>query len=780
MNLRKEIVFGLVSRVITDDGNVIDLVFAMEDSGKRYPALVVNEKIFPITDVVEFGKWIPVSLVLSKKEKKLKMYYGANQLTVALSLNNSKKIKVSLGLCHIEPHAWADVAPVNIKDVKIFHEKKLIRHWELKQHKDNICYDKVNHVPATARNPYWLINDHFQWKKIYSLNRKRPIQVAFNPKGTDFYITEDQQILKFDPIADSTISIPVLKGFQASNLGNQLLYDTISDRLVSYSLGDNIASFFSFNDRSWTSEQHVFPEPHYENHSYSYSSDGKMVYMFGGYGFYQYKNDFFKLDISTGKTEKKALPDIMPRFSTASALVGNSLYFFGGRGNKMGRQELSPRTFYDLYSVDLTNLKVRKLWESTKDINDLFIPGANMIYNESDNSFYAITTESGGILIKIFLESSEWKYVSGPMREPMYYKDMFFNLYYSPSHQKLYTVFNKILKDGSYQLSIYSLNFPPMDVNAVGQESEKRNMVIWIIIGSILILCFLAAFLYFKKLRKRKEELPENDLPETYVSGFTEEEGVTETYFDRSKSSISLLGSFNVRNKDGEDITNNFTPRLKNMLILLILYSEKNERGIVEKKLDDFLWSDKSEDSARNNRNVSLRKLRVLLEQVGDVEILNDNQFRKIIIGEGTFCDYNKALQYMAEAKSAESKNEEFLNKLLELLLFGPLLPNTSADWLDDFKGNYSSSAIDLLGELLKNDSFKHHTKFRLKIAETIISHDMLNEEALIIKCTILYNTGKKGLAKTAYDSFCREYKKSLGEDYKMTFTSICEKTVHN
>lgn len=34
----------------------------------------------------------------------------------------------------------------------------------------------------------------------------------------------------------------------------------------------------------------------------------------------------------------------------------------------------------------------------------------------------------------------------------------------------------------------------------------------------------------------------------------------TMNYYDRSRASISLLGCFNVRDKDGNDITSNFTP----------------------------------------------------------------------------------------------------------------------------------------------------------------------------------------------------------------------------
>ena len=70
-------------------------------------------------------------------------------------------------------------------------------------------------------------------------------------------------------------------------------------------------------------------------------------------------------------------------------------------------------------------------------------------------------------------------------------------------------------------------------------------------------------------------------------------------------------------------------------------------------------------------------------------------------------------------------------------------------------------------GEILHND------KFRLQIAETIFSHDILNEEALQVKCTLLYNSGKKGIAKNTYDNFCKEYHTLLGVEYNIPFSQI-------
>ena len=61
--------------------------------------------------------------------------------------------------------------------------------------------------------------------------------------------------------------------------------------------------------------------------------------------------------------------------------------------------------------------------------------------------------------------------------------------------------------------------------------------------------------------------------------------------------------------------------------MLLILYSDKKKHGVSVEKITEIIWFDKKEASARNNRNVTLRKLRILLESVGDIEIISSNGY---------------------------------------------------------------------------------------------------------------------------------------------------------
>ena len=315
--------------------------------------------------------------------------------------------------------------------------------------------------------------------------------------------------------------------------------------------------------------------------------------------------------------------------------------------------------------------------------------------------------------------------------------------------------------------------------NEIMQVADKSLTPVWLWwLCAIVSLGGAFFFIYRIKCGKNRaisEDIKSSDTPvETFHFSESVEETVeVEKFFDRSRSAISLLGTFNVRDKDGNDITGAFTPRLKSLLVLLVLYTEKNKQGILTKKVTDILWSDKEEEAARNNRNVTLRKLRVLLEKVGDVEIISDMGFLCIRWGEGVFCDYRMALECIRQfkEKNEEHGDDKLLNQILEILLYGPLLSNTIVDWLDEFKDSYSSLSIDLLRNLLNVQRNNYDTV--LRIADILFLHDPLSEEALVAKCSVLFAQGKKGIVKSVYDRFCKEYKDSLGEEYKVPLCNL-------
>ncbi|HCC52995.1 MAG TPA: hypothetical protein DEQ30_13895 [Porphyromonadaceae bacterium] len=346
---------------------------------------------------------------------------------------------------------------------------------------------------------------------------------------------------------------------------------------------------------------------------------------------------------------------------------------------------------------------------------------------------------------------------------------------------------NKTNTDKSSEVTIYALNYPPLPVSPaetlpVTEETETGHSSPFLyILLAIAGITALGAWFYFAGKSARKHRNPaspqqtekdKQQAPQGFpVQTMTEKEE-TEAYYDFTKSSVCLLGGFYVSGKSGGNITGQFTPMLKQLLILLILNTVKDPKGISGKKLIQTLWYDKSEDSAKNNRNVYMSKLRSILENTGNMEIVNQNGFWSVDF-KNVRCDYRDAMELFSRINEAGHINSGEVSRLLELLLRGVLLPNTELDWTDSFKSDFSNLTIDVLKHFVHDSDYHLSNELKLKIADTIFLHDYINEDALYLKCHILYNSGKKGIAKTVYDNFTREYAASLGIKYKHSLQDV-------
>lgn len=779
MWVRNEPDFGAILHLCTNENQFLHFVFAAGDNNKNFPALVFNEGMFAINTNIEKEKWIPVSLHLNIKDNKIDLKYDGRDTTMVVPLRGTKDITVLFGK---SPYFSADVVPMNIRDVKITLDGELIRDWKLWKHNGDICLDEVAGAVALATYPTWLIDNHIEWRKIYSERISGRVDVAFNARDAVFYLVKPDKIDILDKTGKVDV-VPVAGGYPAMEYTDHLVYDTLTNRLLSYSLHEKLVSAMSVNEGKWSLDERHLDEPRYYNHARTFNVADSSFYFFGGYGFYQYRNNLYRLKVKTQQVEEIAYtPVISPRYSSAMTVVGDELYIFGGRGNKQGKQEFNAYFYYELLAINLKTGKSRRLWQK-ESATDLLLMASSMYFEPSDSSFYAVSMKGGGSLWKILKNDSVWTEVSKPIQNDLVYQDCDFSFYSSSAHQKFYLVMDKILADRTHDLTIYSINTPLLNDNEIAQLVDEASMPVWIWVLSGTVLLGVVVFIFFRKKGGKAIDVADAMADKASIGKVTSKNGdvvdkaanqvtVVEKFFERNLSAISLLGTFNVRDKDGEDITGLFTPRLKNLLIVLVLFTEKNQQGILTKKATDILWSDKDEDSARNNRNVTLRKLRILLEKVGDVEVISELGFLRIRWGENVFCDYHTALSCIREFKeNGERGNDKLLNQILEVLLYGPLLSNTIVDWLDEFKDAYSSLSIDLLRNLLEVQRNDYETV--LRIADILFLHDPLSEEALIAKCSILYKQGKKGLAKSIYDRFCKEYKESLGEEYKVPLNSL-------
>ncbi len=284
---------------------------------------------------------------------------------------------------------------------------------------------------------------------------------------------------------------------------------------------------------------------------------------------------------------------------------------------------------------------------------------------------------------------------------------------------------------------------------------------IWIPVF-VLLLTFTAGLIIIA-VKNRKKRKPD-------ISTHT-------PYNNTNRQSICFLGGFRAFDKQGKRITDKFSPTLRRLFVLIALYSASGKRGISSIRIQQLLWPDKSNEAARNNRSVNLSKLRLLLEEIEGIDVVNNEGYWAIAVSDEAFIDYYEALHLINRLQGNEMIDMDDLTRLLELLNQGAFLPNIQFDWVDDFKTEFSNNAIDLLLQLINDPATAHpdRANLQLKTANAIITMDTLNEEAIALKCRTLYEKGKTGLAKSAFDAFAKEYRASMGEPYRGTFKSIIE-----
>ncbi|HTJ50484.1 MAG TPA: hypothetical protein VL443_13580, partial [Cyclobacteriaceae bacterium] len=238
-------------------------------------------------------------------------------------------------------------------------------------------------------------------------------------------------------------------------------------------------------------------------------------------------------------------------------------------------------------------------------------------------------------------------------------------------------------------------------------------------------------------------------------------------------SSILLFGGFQIFDKNGTDISSKFTMTLKELFALIVLHSVKFEKGVSATAIQECLWPDKDEVSARNNRNVNVKKLRTLLEEVGGISIENNNSYLKLTMDEQIFCDYQVVYKLLSRDKKNTPDENDKISAIIANVKRGSLLPNLQASWLDSFKSDISNQVIDTLIEYSQKLDSNKDDKLLLEIADAVFMYDSINQEALVIKCSVLNKKGKYSLAKTWYDHFVKEYKNLYAENYPRTFEDV-------
>jgi two-component SAPR family response regulator len=233
---------------------------------------------------------------------------------------------------------------------------------------------------------------------------------------------------------------------------------------------------------------------------------------------------------------------------------------------------------------------------------------------------------------------------------------------------------------------------------------------------------------------------------------------------------IQLFGDFKVLDKDGNDISAQFTPKLKQLFLIILLYSQRNKNGISTRELTDILWMGHSSQSAKNSRGVTIRKLRLIIEALDTVQINFQIDRWSMAFSGNVYCDYVECMKLLKQEKIHDM---EFNLNFYQIIKEGELFKGESYDWLDDFKGFIGNNIVDILIKFINELALETDGELILKLAERILETDPVNDQALAYKLKVLLKQNNYNLARFTFDKFCALYEELYGEKFAQKFEEL-------
>ncbi|WP_163325393.1 kelch repeat-containing protein [Draconibacterium mangrovi] len=771
--------YGYVFRIFSNETENFDFIANYASENENF-SLIFKEKIlctFRWEDVpdLDYNKWFHVTFQLDSEQKYVEISLNGVSKKAAIYFDEDDRFDIVFGISKTSPFQSTDVCPMTLKNIQIYnHNDKMVRHWLLSKHTFNKTYDEVEEAVAVVENPKWLIDAHLSWEEVRQLSLSNFYGVVSNETTDELFFVDKNSILRYDLNTGKLDSILYKGGSPYRQMNEKhVVFNAYTNEIWSYNLDQQGISKFSFSSQRWSNDPVQMDESNFGHHNKVISPVDSSLLAILGYGLYRYNSTVFNYDPRNNSWKKFDRCDqIEPRYLAAAGLLNaDTLLVFGGYGSKTGRQELTPGAYNDLYSLDLNTLHFSKMLDYTAP-EFPFVPAESLIIDDDSTGFYTLIFDNSkySSIIKLakfgIYEPSQFIYPDSIVFD-FQDTDSWSYLYLNKKLRKLFAV-----TTNKSDVKIYSMAYPPLVPDDVFQKVKAKNNPVGknkrIILFGLALIVMIVFLAYVNSKRKRKNVVIEEKSSEPV----SYEQQMFRRVEKIKKSSVLFLGGFQIYSDSGVDITSDFSPMLKQLFLMIFFNTVHRGKGISSKKLDETLWFDKTEKSARNNRNVNISKLRNAIEEVAGLEIVYENSYWKLKMSSNIYCDYLHVLNITNRSED-EHLDLKDIATLYGLLDKGELLPNLEIDWIDSYKAQFTNSVVDFLVKLLSRQEIKGDKKTLLHIADCIFSLDSLNEDALIVKCQILHKDGKGSVALHSYNSFCKEYQNLLNSEFPASFKDV-------
>ncbi|MEO5891288.1 MAG: hypothetical protein ABIQ31_13630 [Ferruginibacter sp.] len=781
------IYFGYVFRIVSDNNENIDLIYNQPLSAFQ---VIIGENFsgisFSIDSLQLYREWNTISLKCDLENNTLQCSVNKKPVGTIRHGIKGNCFKFLWGANDFQKFKTRDIPPMQVKDIRVSEKNKLKYFWPLDETAGTVYEDKINHKPASIKNPVWLKNQHQNWQTLNSFTIKGYAGVAFDSKKDQLYVTGSDSVAVYTLKNENHLEW-LSSAHQNLRLGHQNIFDISNGQLLDSYVDDKKVVSYEFNNRRWDftfDPGPVMLTKYWHSNKFINPSDTSL-YTIGGYGYLKYKNLVQRYNIPTKQWDSLTPSGdyFSPRYLSALGTdkTGRFVYILGGYGSQTGDQMLDPRYYYDLFRYDIKENLFKKIC-NFKPANPAFTFANSLVIDS--NNFYGLVFSNDRYnsalqLIKGSLTDSVLQELAGPIPYNFHDIQSFADLYYSAVSNKLIVVTlfysPEDPKEQSTEVKIYTLNFPPVPLDVSSEKIatvKKMNWFLSAAIGAAFLL--VIAFLFRKKWRKPKPF--QSAFPETGVINdeVPQSDAFTspQPYLEKNlQSAIYLFGQFQVFDKEGNDITRLFSPLLKELFLIIAIYTLRTGRGISSEQLNEILWHNKSDKDAKNNRSVNIVKLKSILEKVGNSTINKDSGYWQFVLeNDDIYVDYKK---YASLVHASPGADKEHLYAILDIIKRGPFLSQIEYNWLDDIKSEVSNFIINSCLSLIRKESVDKNPEFIIEITNYIFYFDKLNEDALIYKCKSLISLKRHTLASNAYQKFSKEYKDIYGEDFGKLFHEI-------
>lgn len=733
-----------IYNLFLDLNNVID--FELNDEGIRKLIVQKLKK-----DQLPIHRWIHIHIMFNLKSKWVLMNINGIKTRVRCE---SLPSKICPDIFFGKNDYLIDVPAISIKNI-IIADTNSKYYFPLNETHGNKVHDNHGNSIGLVDNPYWKINDSYNWKKIKTLKQKTRAGVCFDPRNSHIYYFTRKNLIDYNITTDSMKTITFHKLCPLSiGLGMNFL-DESSNSLYAYEVyqenkSDRIPSVARLNlkNMEWNIESYNQLSSQRHHHATLYDQTHKCQYIFGGFGSMTYSNELAVYNIKDKKWKILKIHGESPhRYFVSMGSKNNYIYLFGGMGNLSGSQSVGRKYFYDFYRIDINKHTIEKLWEIEWKESCNMVPIRNMII--IGNYFYTLCypeylSESHIRLYRFDMRNGSYQSLgdSIPIISDKISTDA--NIFYDKETQRFIATVQIFEDDIASTLNIYSINAPAISTSEYDKLSGLNTLshnIIYIALGAVIIS--LIIFIYKKKKRSTNKT----------IQSIQQQQKL-----DHKSSSIYLFGDFKAYNRQNKDISYMFTGKLKETFCIILQYSYGN--GISSKELGNLLWSDRPLDRVKNLRSVTLNHLRKVLQEIDGIKLVYENHYFKLIFQENFYCDYNSFIKLI--------ENDNVSNDtLINILSRGKFLSAENQPTLDSFKTKIDDIIIPLLTRRMIASYECKDYGFSLKFAQIIEYYDSLDINAHTYKIKVLKKQGKLLEAQEANYIFDKEYKKIYNEEYK-------------